>query len=76
MKAEYGGLSSMQEGAYVKKKMSVAVQFATVKYRSVTYCWTKKLNRSDYGVDKNWVLVFCSLLRFEISRQRLRFLAC
>jgi hypothetical protein len=28
---------------------------AAVKYRSETYCWTKKLNREDYGVDKYWV---------------------
>ncbi len=31
-------------------------QFA-VKYRSETYCWTKKLNREDYGVDKYWELL-------------------
>jgi hypothetical protein len=31
----------------VEKKKSVAGQF-TVKYRSETYCWTKKLNREDY----------------------------
>ena len=41
---------------------------------SETYCWTKKLNREDYGVDKYWVFFF-SRLRFEISRLRLRFLA-
>jgi hypothetical protein len=35
----------------VEKKKSVAGQFA-VKYESQTYCWTKKLNRQDYGVDK------------------------
>ena len=46
----------MQEGAYPKKK-SVAGQFAAVKYRSATYCWTQKLNREDYGVDKYWVLL-------------------
>ncbi len=38
-----------------KKKKSVAGQFAAVKYKSETYCWTKKLNREDYGVDKYWV---------------------
>jgi hypothetical protein len=48
----------MQAGAYPKKKKkSVAGQFAAVKYRSETYCWTQKLNREDYGVDKYWVLV-------------------
>jgi hypothetical protein len=36
----------------VKKKKSVAGQFAAVKYRSETYCWTQKLNREDYGIDK------------------------
>jgi uncharacterized membrane protein len=35
----------------VEKKKSVAGQFA-VKYKSETYCWTKKLNREDYGVGK------------------------
>jgi hypothetical protein len=46
-------------GAYPKtKKKSVAGQFAAVKYRSETYCWTKKLNRKDYGgIDKYWVLL-------------------
>jgi hypothetical protein len=34
----------MQEGAYPEeKKKSVAGQFAAVKYRSETYCWTQKL---------------------------------
>ena len=48
----------MQEGAYPrKKKKSVAGQFAAVKYRPQTYCWTQKLNREDYGVDKFWVLL-------------------
>jgi hypothetical protein len=73
MKAEHAGYAG---GAYPKKKRkSVAGQFAVVKYRSETYCWTKKLNREDYGVDKYWVLFFFGLLRFEISRLRLRFLA-
>jgi hypothetical protein len=41
------------------KKKSVAGQFAAVKYRSAseTYCWTQKLNREDYRVDKYWVLL-------------------
>ena len=47
----------MQEGAYAKKKKSVAVQFAAVKYRSETYRWTQNLNRKDYGADKYWVLL-------------------
>ena len=69
-------MQDMQEGAYPKKKKkSLPGQFAAVKYRSETYCWTQKLNREDYGVDKYWVLFFCSRLRFEISRLRLRFLA-
>ena len=51
-------MQDMQEGAYPKKKKkSVAGQFAAVKYRSETYCWTQKLNREDYGVDKYWVLL-------------------
>ena len=40
-----------------KRIKSVAGQFAAVKYRSETYCWTQKLNREDYGVDKYWVLL-------------------
>jgi len=52
-------VQDMQEGAYSKKKKkSVAGQFAAVKYRSETYCWTQKLNREDYGVDKYWVIIF------------------
>jgi hypothetical protein len=31
-------------------------QFA-VKHKSDTYCWTQKLNKEDYGVDKYWVLL-------------------
>jgi hypothetical protein len=41
---------SMQESAYPQKKKSVAGQFAAVKNKSETYCWTQKLNREDYGV--------------------------
>ena len=37
----------------VEKKESVAGQFA-VKCKSETYCWTQKLNRKDYGVDKDF----------------------
>jgi hypothetical protein len=49
----------MQEGTYPKKKkQSVAGSFAAVKYRSETYCWTQKLNREDYEVDKYWVFFF------------------
>ena len=40
----------------VEKKKSVAGQFA-VKHKTETYCWTQKLNREDFGVDKNWVLL-------------------
>jgi hypothetical protein len=61
----------MLEGAYPKKKeKSVAGQLAAVKYRLATYCWTQKLKREDYGVDKYWMLFFFSRLRFEISRLR------
>jgi hypothetical protein len=67
-KTEYAGYTG-------EKKKSVAGQFAAVKYRSETYCWTQKLNREDYGVDTYWVLSFFSRLRFEIIRLRLRFLA-
>jgi hypothetical protein len=35
----------------VEKKESVASQFA-VKYKPEKYCWTKNLNREDYGVHK------------------------
>jgi hypothetical protein len=52
MKAKYAGC------ALLKKKKSVAGHFAAVKYSSETYCWTQKLNRQDYGVDKYWVF-FC-----------------
>ncbi len=48
----------MQEVAYPKKMKSVAGQFAAVKYRSETYCWTQELNSEDYGVDKYWVIFF------------------
>ena len=42
-----------RRGAYPKKKKKrVAGQFAAVKHRSETYCWTQKLNWEDYGVDK------------------------
>jgi hypothetical protein len=69
-------MQDVQEGAHPKKKKkSVAGQFAAVKYRSETYCWTHKLNREVYGVDKYWVILFFSRLRFDISRQRLRFFA-
>ena len=48
----------MQEGAHPEtKEKSVAGQFATVKYKSETYCWTQKRNRKDYGADKYWVLL-------------------
>jgi hypothetical protein len=40
----------------VEKKKSVAGQFA-VKYTSERYCWTQKLNKEDYGVDKSWVVL-------------------
>ena len=45
-------MQDVQEGAYAKKKKSLAGQFAAVKHRSETYCWTQKLKREDYGVDK------------------------
>jgi len=63
----------MREGAYPNKnKKSVAGQFA-VKHRSETYCWTQKLSREDYGVDKYCgYIFFLSRLRFEISRLRLQ----
>ncbi len=45
-------IQDTQEGAYPKKKKkSVTGQFVVVKYRSVTYSWTQKLNKEDYGVD-------------------------
>ena len=28
-----------------------------VKYKTETYCWTKKRNKEDYGVDKYLVLL-------------------
>jgi hypothetical protein len=42
----------------VEKKKIVAGQFE-VKYRSETYCWTQKLNREDYDVDKYWGTSCC-----------------
>ncbi len=36
----------------LQKRKSFAGQFAAVNYRSETYCWTQKLDREDYGVDK------------------------
>ena len=50
----------MQDGGYPqKKKKSVAGQFARpiLSIGLETYCWTQKLNREDYGVDKYWVLL-------------------
>ena len=41
----------------ILKKKSGAGQFAAIKYKSEAYCWTQKLNREDYGVDKSWVLL-------------------
>ena len=44
-------MQDMQEVAYPKKmKKRVSGQFAVVKYRTETYCWTKKLKK-DYGID-------------------------
>ena len=37
---------------FKKKKKSVAGQFAAVKYRPETNCWTQNLNRGNQGVDK------------------------
>jgi hypothetical protein len=70
-------MQDMQEGAYSKKKKkSVAGQFAAVKYRSGTYCWTEsKTKQGRLRGSKYLVLFFLSLLRFEISQLRLRFLA-
>ena len=55
-------MQDMQEGPYPKKQNRT-----TARYRSETNCWTQKLNKEDYGVDK-----YCfSRLRFEISQLRL-----
>jgi hypothetical protein len=43
-------------GEMVEKKKSVAGQFA-VKYKTETQCRTKKLNREDYGIHKNFLLL-------------------
>ena len=52
-------MQDMQEGDYSKKnKKSVPGQFAAVKCRSQKYCWTQKLNRDDYGVEKYWGFLF------------------
>ena len=53
-----------------KKKKSVADQFAAVKYRSETYCWTKKLNREYYGVDKYWVQNLRSHFRSHFRQEQ------
>ena len=37
-------MQDMQEGAYPTTKKEES-------------CWTEKLNREDYGVDKYWVLL-------------------
>jgi uncharacterized membrane protein YdbT with pleckstrin-like domain len=42
MKAEYAGHRRRVLKLSFKKKKSVAGQFAAVKYRSETYCWTLK----------------------------------
>ena len=55
-------MQDMQEGAYPKKKKkSVAGQFAVVKDTSETYCWTQKLKREDYGVDKYFLCLILLL---------------
>jgi hypothetical protein len=48
-----------RKGLILKKerRKSVAGQFAAVKYRSETYCWTQKPNREGYGVDKYWEIL-------------------
>jgi hypothetical protein len=56
-------MQDMQEGVYP----SFASQSVAVKYRSEPYCWTQKLNREDYGVDRYWSFFFFSLLRFEMG---------
>ena len=42
----------MYRRVFLKKKQSVSGQFTAVKYRSEKYYWTQKLNREDYGVDR------------------------
>ena len=43
-------------GVVKSVEKSVPGQFA-VEYKSETYCWTQKLNKEDYGVDQDWVLL-------------------
>jgi hypothetical protein len=53
MKVEtYAGYAGACRVLIPPPKKSVAGQFAAVKYRSETHCWTEKLNREDYGLDK------------------------
>ncbi len=47
-----------------KRRRVLLASLPQVKYKSETYCWTQKLNREDYGVDKYWGLCFFSRLRF------------
>ena len=47
----------MQEGAYPKtKRRLLLTSLQQFKYKSETYCWTKKINREDYGVESTGVL--------------------
>jgi len=35
----------------------LAAEFLLSLLTAETICWTKKLNKEDYGIDKHWVLL-------------------
>ncbi len=57
--AEYAGYAG---GVLILKKRR-RVMLASLPQSSIgqseTYCWTQKLNREDYGVDKFWGTSCC-----------------
>ena len=62
-------MQDVQEGAHPKEKKSAAGQFAAVKYKLEKYCWTQKLNREDYRVDKYWGTSCCCERANTVEKQ-------
>jgi hypothetical protein len=54
MKAEYASIC--RRGAYPKtKRRLLLTSLQQFEYKSETNCWTKKINREDYGVESTGV---------------------
>ena len=47
---------SLENGPAVVNIKTLKGRFSS-QFKSETYCWTKKLNKEDYGVDRYWVLL-------------------